>query len=108
MTTPPEDPKIEAVAALVKDGVRERAASYGPPSWEPIRKRPPEPKSEAQKKKELREQRRRLKATGIRRLVAGESRQPRPRPRPHRISSAAARREARALSRMRHSTAWLW
>ncbi|MFI9586996.1 relaxase domain-containing protein [Streptomyces sp. NPDC052236] len=40
------DPRIQAAAALVKDGARERASAYGPPSWEPIWKRPRKPKSQ--------------------------------------------------------------
>ncbi|MFE4654753.1 hypothetical protein [Streptomyces sp. NPDC056707] len=43
---------------------------------------------------------------GHRRFFAGQSR--RPRPRQNRIGNAAARRDARALSRIRHSSAWLW
>ncbi|MCW2904175.1 MAG: sle2 [Streptosporangiaceae bacterium] len=61
---------------------------------------------DAKQKKQLREQRKWLKAAGHRRLVAGNSR--RPRPRQNRIGSAAARRDARALARLRHSSAWLW
>ncbi|MFB6783424.1 hypothetical protein ACFCX0_40415 [Streptomyces sp. NPDC056352] len=104
MTTP-EDPRIEEVLAHVRQGAQERAAAY-PPPWEPIWKRPRTPKSQAQKKQELREQRRRLQDAGCRRFFAGQSR--RPRPRQNRIGSAAVRRDARALSRVRHSTAWLW
>ncbi|MFF5475448.1 hypothetical protein [Streptomyces achromogenes] len=77
-----------------------------PVGWQPVWKRPQKPKSKAAKKAELRRQRGRLKAAGRRRLAAGQSR--RPRPRQSRIGNAAARRDARALSRMRHSTAWLW
>ncbi|MFJ7497666.1 hypothetical protein ACIQZB_42520 [Streptomyces sp. NPDC097727] len=59
--------------------------------WQPFWKRPrkPESESEWQKIKELREQRKRLKAAGVRLLDAGESSQPRC---PNRISSAATRR----------------
>ncbi|MGW8783103.1 hypothetical protein ACWGNM_34295 [Streptomyces sp. NPDC055796] len=47
-----------------------------------------------------------VKAAGVRRFYGAQAR--RPRPRQNRIGSAAARRDARALSRMRHSNAWLW
>ncbi|GLV88083.1 hypothetical protein Slala03_77720 [Streptomyces lavendulae subsp. lavendulae] len=50
--------------------------------------------------------RKRLKAAGVRRFYGAQSR--RPRPWQNRIGSAAARRDTRALSRMRHSNAWLW
>ncbi|WP_375137990.1 hypothetical protein [Streptomyces sp. CG 926] len=43
---------------------------------------------------------------GKRHLAAGQSL--RPRSRQNRIGNAAARRDARALSRVRHSNAWLW
>jgi hypothetical protein len=55
---------------------------------------------------ELRKQRRRLQKAGRRRLAAGQPR--RPRSRQNRIGNAAARRDARTLSRLRHSNAWLW
>ncbi|WP_329468407.1 hypothetical protein [Streptomyces sp. NBC_01431] len=103
MTTQPEDPRIEAAAARLIEGIQERADAYGPPPWQPIWKRPRTPKSPAQRKKELRAQRKRLTNARKRRLAAGESR--RPRSRQNRIGSAAARRDARALSRVRHSTA---
>jgi hypothetical protein len=61
---------------------------------------------DAKQKKQLREQRKRLKAAGHRRLAAGNSRWPRPQQ--NRIGSAAARRDARTLARLRHSSAWLW
>jgi hypothetical protein len=78
-----------------------------PPAWEPIWKRPRKPKSKTAKQAELRKQRKRLQAAaGRRRLAAGQSR--RPRLRQNRIGNAAARRDARALCRVRHSTAWLW
>ncbi|GAA1545781.1 hypothetical protein GCM10009730_63570 [Streptomyces albidochromogenes] len=106
MTTPPADPRIEAVAARLREAAQERADAYGPPpAWEPIWKRPRKPKADREKKQELRKQRKRLKAAGIRRFYGAQSR--RPRPRQNRIGSAAARRDARALSRMRHSNAWL-
>jgi len=68
--------------------------------------RPRKPKSKAVKKQELRKQRRRLQDAGKRSLAASQSR--RPRSRQNRIGNAAARRDARALSRVRHSNAWLW
>ncbi|MFD9339769.1 replication-relaxation family protein [Streptomyces sp. NPDC060028] len=41
MTTPPADPRIEVVAARLKEAAQERADAYGPPpAWEPIWKRP--------------------------------------------------------------------
>ncbi|MDN3059843.1 hypothetical protein PH213_36045 [Streptomyces sp. SRF1] len=43
---------------------------------------------------------------GLCRLAAAQSR--RLRPGQNRIGNAAARRDARALHRVRHSTAWLW
>ncbi|MFE4920849.1 hypothetical protein [Streptomyces sp. NPDC056661] len=61
---------------------------------------------QAQRKQELRKRRRRLQDTGRRRFFAGQSR--RPRSRQNRIGSAAVRRDARALSRVRPSNAWLW
>ncbi|MET7552136.1 hypothetical protein ABZS95_43060 [Streptomyces sp. NPDC005479] len=106
MTTPPDDPRIEAAAARMKEAAQERAATYGPSPWEPIWKRPRTPKSQAQMKQELRKQRRRLQEAGRRRFFAEQSR--RPRSRQNRIGSAAVRRDARALSRVRHSNAWLW
>ncbi|MEU2395027.1 hypothetical protein [Streptomyces sp. NPDC007369] len=106
-TTPPADPRIEAVAARLKEVAQKRAEAYAPPTdWQPIWKRPRKPKSIKAKKAELAKQRKRLKAAGIRRFHGAQSR--RPRPRRNRIGSAAARRDARALSRMRHSNTWLW
>ncbi|MEU3904050.1 hypothetical protein AB0F20_09545 [Streptomyces goshikiensis] len=106
-TTPPADPRIEAVAARLKEAAQKRAEAYAPPTdWQPIWKRPRKPKSMKAKKAELAKQRKRLKAAGVRRFYGAQSR--RPRPRQNRIGSAAARRHARALSRMRHSNAWLW
>jgi hypothetical protein len=102
----PQDPRIEDVLARLRHSAQERATTYGPPPWEPIWKRPRTPKSDPEKKRELRKQRRRLQDAGRRRFVAGQSR--RPRARQNRIGNAAARRDARTLSRMRHSTAWLW
>ncbi|MFD5935528.1 hypothetical protein [Streptomyces sp. NPDC060333] len=104
---PPADPRIEAVAARLKEAAHERAGAFGPPPvWQPIWKRPRKPKSIKAKKAELAKQRKRLKAAGVRRFYGAQSR--RPRPRQNRIGSAAARRDTRALSRMRHSNAWLW
>ncbi|MFJ3176387.1 hypothetical protein ACIPJK_37260 [Streptomyces roseus] len=70
------------------------------------RLQPRKPKSINAKKAELVKQRKRLKAARVRRFYGAQSRQPRPRQ--NRIGSAAARRDARALSRMRYSNAWLW
>ncbi|GAA3506598.1 hypothetical protein ACWFQ6_29230 [Streptomyces althioticus] len=68
---------------------------------------PEAPQSKAAKKQELRKQRRRLQDAGRRRrLAAAQSRWPRSRQ--NRIGNAAARRDARVLSRVRHFTAWLW
>ncbi|GAA3482302.1 hypothetical protein [Streptomyces yanii] len=106
MTMPSQDSRIEAAAARLKEAAQERADAYGAPLWEPIWKRPRTSKSQAQMKQELRNQRRWLQGAGRRRFFAGQSR--RPRSRQNRIGSAAARRDARALSRVRHSTAWLW
>jgi hypothetical protein len=103
MTTPLDDPRIEAAAARTKEAAQERAAAYGPPKWQPAWKRQTE-KTDQEKKKQLRKQRERLQAAGQRRFATGQSR--RPRPRQGRIGSAASRRNARALSRMRRSTAW--
>lgn len=45
-TTPPADPRIEAVAARLKEVAQERAETLGlPPVWQPIWKRPRKPKS---------------------------------------------------------------
>ncbi|CAL9327299.1 hypothetical protein [Streptomyces sp. SudanB182_2057] len=114
MSTPEERPHPDealarAQAARAKmaaalDKVREPGAAESL-GWQPVWKRPRKPKSKAAKKAELRRQRGRLKAAGRRRLAAGQSR--RPRPRQNRIGNAAARRDARALSRLRHSGAWL-
>ncbi|WP_443068999.1 hypothetical protein [Streptomyces sp. NBC_01278] len=41
-TTPPADPRIEAVAARLKEAAQERAETLGPP---PVWKRPRKPKS---------------------------------------------------------------
>jgi hypothetical protein len=102
MSTPQYDPRIEAAAARTKQAAQERAAAYGP-RREPIRKRQPAPKTDQDRKKQARKQRERLQAAAQRHFTAGQSR--RPRPRRNRIGSAATRRDARALSRMRYSTA---
>jgi hypothetical protein len=93
----------QMAAALTEDQEPEPDEPLG---WQPIWKRPRKPKSKAAKKAELRKQRKRLQEAGKRRLAASQSR--RPRSRQSRIGNAAARRDARALSRVRHSTAWLW
>jgi hypothetical protein len=95
--------RAKMAAALNEDQEPEPDEPLG---WQPIWKRPRKPKSKAAKKVELRKQRRRLQDAGRRRLAAGQSR--RPRSRQNRIGNAAARRDARALSRLRHSNAWLW
>ncbi|MFJ3882386.1 hypothetical protein ACIPW5_33695 [Streptomyces sp. NPDC090077] len=81
-------------------------AAAPPTGWQPIWKRSRKPKSIKAKKAEPAKQRKRLKAAGVRRFYGTQSR--RPRPWQNRIGSAAARRDARALSRMRHSNAWQW
>ncbi|WP_432089153.1 hypothetical protein [Streptomyces sp. bgisy095] len=77
-----------------------------PVGWQLIWKRPWKLKSEAAEKAELRKQRKRLQGAAKRRLAARNSR--RPRSRQNRIGSVAARRDARTLSRVWHSGAWLW
>jgi hypothetical protein len=107
VSTPDEQLSIEDALARARAASKRMAAALAEPSaWEPIWKRPRKPKSKTEKKEELRKQRRRLRDAGRRRLAAGQSR--RPRSRQNRIGSAAARRDARALSRVRHSGAWLW
>ncbi|MFE6023848.1 hypothetical protein ACFVRD_45265 [Streptomyces sp. NPDC057908] len=107
MSTPEEQPSLEDALARARAASKELAAVLDEPlAWEPIWKRPRKPKSDREKKAELRKQRRRLQDAGRRRFFAGQSR--RPRPRQNRIGNAAARRDARALSRVRHSNAWLW
>ncbi|WP_241839428.1 MULTISPECIES: hypothetical protein [unclassified Streptomyces] len=70
-----------------------------PVGWQPVWKRPRPLKSEAAKTVGLRRQR--LRDAGRRSLAASQSR--RPRSRQSRIGNAAARRDARALSRVRRS-----
>ncbi|WP_105973618.1 hypothetical protein [Streptomyces geranii] len=106
MTIPPDDPRIEAVLSLVRQGAEERAAVPGPTPWQPVWKRLRKPLTKAEQKRRLRLQRQRLQQAGHRRFFAGQSR--RPRSRRNRVGSAAGRRDARALSRLRHSNAWLW
>ncbi|MEV0694842.1 hypothetical protein [Streptomyces sp. NPDC050388] len=115
MSTPEEQPSPEEALACARAAAKKMAAALDedqerepdePLGWQPVWKRPRKSKSKAAKKAELRKQRRRLQDAGRRRFVAGQSR--RPRSRQNRIGNAAARRDARALSRVRHSTAWLW
>ncbi|MFE4060601.1 hypothetical protein ACFXP3_30655 [Streptomyces sp. NPDC059096] len=108
MTTPanPQLPGLEDALARARAATKEMAAALAEPSgWQPIWKRPRTPKSKAAKKKELSDQRERFQDAGKRRLAAAQSR--RPRSRQSRIGNAAARRDARTLSRVRHSIAWL-
>lgn len=115
MSTPeerpdPQDALARAHASRAKMGAAldedQEPEPDEPLGWQPVWKRPRKHKSKAAKKLELHKQRRRLQDAGKRRLAAGESR--RPRSRQSRIGNAAARRDARALSRVRHSSAWLW
>ncbi|MEU8717907.1 MULTISPECIES: hypothetical protein [unclassified Streptomyces] len=115
MSTPEEQPAPEetlararAARAAMADALEEDQEPDPDQlaGWQPIWKRPRTPKSKAAKKVELRKQRRRIQDAAKRRLAAGNSR--RPRSRQSRIGNAAARRDARALSRVRHSSAWLW
>jgi hypothetical protein len=115
MSTPEERPNPDDALARARAAREQMAAALTedqepdpdePLGWQPIWKRPRKPKSKAEKKAELRKQRKRIQDAGKRRLAAGESR--RPRSRQSRIGNAAARRDARALSRVRHSSAWLW
>ncbi|WP_330358818.1 hypothetical protein [Streptomyces chartreusis] len=109
MTTPEEQPNnLEAALARARTFSKMIAAALGedlerdePLAWQPIWKRP----RKRRKKGELLKQQRRLRDAGRRRLAAGQSR--RPRSRQNRIGNAAARRDARALSRVRHSNAWV-
>lgn len=115
MSTPEEQPSPAEALARARAAAKKMAAALDedqepepdePLGWQPVWKRPRKPKSKAAKKAELRKQRRRLQDAGRRRFAAGQSR--RPRSRQNRIGNAAARRDALALSRVRHSTAWLW
>ncbi|MFE3591381.1 hypothetical protein ACFXOY_28205 [Streptomyces niveus] len=106
MTTPPPDQRIEAAAARVEENIKERPDVFGLPPGVPIWKRPRTPKSPAQEKRQLREQRRRVRDAERRRLAARQSR--RPRPRQNRIGSAAAPRDARALAPEPDFTDGLW
>ncbi len=114
MSTPEELPNPDDALARARAARPEMAAALDedqeheadePARWQPIWKRPQTPKLKEDKKKELRDQRERLQDAGKRRLAARESR--RPRSRQSRIGNAAARRDARALSRVRHSNVWL-
>ncbi|WP_328946922.1 hypothetical protein [Streptomyces sp. NBC_00250] len=79
-TTPSPDPRIEAVAARLKEAVQERAEALGPPPvWQPIWKRPRKPKTIKVKKEELAKQSKRLKAVGMRRFYGSQACRPRPR-----------------------------
>ncbi|GAA2509582.1 hypothetical protein GCM10010406_52540 [Streptomyces thermolineatus] len=115
MNTPEERPNPDEALARAHAARAKMAAALTedqepkpdePLGWQPIWKRPRKPKSKAARKAELHKQRKRLQEAGKRRLAAAQSR--RPCPRQNRIGSAAARRDARALSRLRHSSAWLW
>ncbi|MFF3505675.1 hypothetical protein [Streptomyces sp. NPDC003247] len=115
MNPPEERPNPDDALARARAAREQMAAALNedqepdpdePLGWQPIWKRPRKPKSKAAKKAELRKQRKRLQEAGKRRLAAANSR--RPRSRQNRIGNAAARRDARALSRVRHSNAWLW
>ncbi|WP_413755073.1 hypothetical protein [Streptomyces sp. MMBL 11-3] len=115
MSTPEDQPGPEEALARARDARAEMAAALDEDQepkadesagWQPVWKRPRMPKSTAAKKRELHKQRRRIQEAAKRRLAAGNSR--RPRSRQSRIGNAAARRDARALSRVRHSNAWLW
>lgn len=115
MSTPEEHPNPDDALARAHAARAKMAAALNedlepepdePLGWQPVWKRPRKHKSKAAEKQEMRKQRRRLQDAGKRRLAAGQSR--RPRSRQSRIGNAAARRDARALSRVRHSTAWLW
>ncbi|MFF4082744.1 hypothetical protein ACFYZN_25575 [Streptomyces sp. NPDC001777] len=114
MSTPEEQPSLDDALARARAARARMAAELDEDQepepdellgWQPVWKRPRTPKSKAVKKQELRKQQR-LLAAGERRLAAAQSR--RPRSRQNRIGNAAARRDARALSRVRHSNAWLW
>jgi hypothetical protein len=115
VSTPEEQPNAGEALARARAAREQMAAALDedqelevvePVGWQPIWKRPRTPKSKAAKEKELREQRRRLQDAAKRRLAAGNSR--RPRSRQNRLGNAAARRDARALSRLRHSNVRLW
>ncbi|MFC8015527.1 hypothetical protein [Streptomyces cinereoruber] len=115
MNTPEDRPNPDDALARARAAREQMAAALTedqepdpdePLGWQPVWKRPRKPKSKAAEKAELRKQRKRLQEAAKRRLAAGNSR--RPRSRQSRIGNAAARRDARALSRVRHSSAWLW
>ncbi|WP_432068982.1 hypothetical protein [Streptomyces sp. C10-9-1] len=115
MNTPEDRPNPDEALARARAAREQMAAALTedqepdpdePVGWQPVWKRPRKPKSKAAEKAELRKQRKRLQEAAKRRLAAGNSR--RPRSRQSRIGNAAARRDARALSRVRHSGAWLW
>ncbi|MEU3603673.1 hypothetical protein ABZ714_33950 [Streptomyces sp. NPDC006798] len=114
MTTPEEHPSLDDALALARAAAGEMNAVLDedpepepgdPVGWQPVWKRPRKPKSKAQKAAELHAQRLRLRDAGRRRIAASQSR--RPRSRQNRIGNAAARRDARALARVRHTNHWL-
>ncbi|MFC9622776.1 hypothetical protein ACFTXM_23215 [Streptomyces sp. NPDC056930] len=68
MSTPEGQPSLENALARARAVSEELAAVLDdPPPWEPIWKRPRKPKSDQEKKAELRKQRRRLQDAGRRR-----------------------------------------
>ncbi|UXX98086.1 hypothetical protein N7U49_48240 (plasmid) [Streptomyces sp. AD2-2] len=105
MSTPPRDPAIEAITASEEEGVQDCDATDRPVAYQYLWKRARHPATRKEKNQMLREQRKRTEAARIRRHAAGQSR--RPRARQNRIGSAVARRDARALSRLRYIAVWL-
>ncbi|AXU16786.1 hypothetical protein [Streptomyces clavuligerus] len=112
MSTPEKHPSLDDALARARATAGEMTAALDedqehdePLGWQPVWKRPRKPKSKAAKKAELHAQRLRLRDAGRRRLAASQSR--RPRSRQNRIGNAAARRDARALARVRHTNHWL-
>ncbi|WP_326770899.1 hypothetical protein [Streptomyces sp. NBC_01591] len=76
----PEELSFDDILARAREAAPELNAVLDEPVlWEPIWKRPRTPKSKAEKKQELRKQRRRLQDAGRRRFITGQSRRPRPR-----------------------------
>ncbi|GGR59428.1 MULTISPECIES: hypothetical protein [Streptomyces] len=119
MNTPEDQPHPDEALARARAAREQMAAALDegqepgvdePVGWQRVWKRPRKPeagsrKSKAAKKVGLRKQRKRLQEAAKRRLAARNSHRSRVRQR--RIGIAAARRDVRALSRMRHSGAWL-
>jgi hypothetical protein len=115
VSTPENQPNAEEALARARETRAEMAAALDedqkpdvdePVGWQPIWKRPRTPKSKEAKKKELA---RAAPAAPGRRQAPPRRRELAPaRSRQNRIGNAAARRDARALSRVRHSNAWLW